>query len=249
MKFNIMHFPGSSTKHIKENRILFDRLLKRKNLQKFTERVTILLVNNYKSIQPLEKFVKTNCFNYHIEKANIKHWKNNIKIDLIKKSVKNIKTEYVLYLDTSDTFVINDIKLIEKFETFQCDMLLNSTYNFAPYHNSYTYEDKEFQEKITNKKNKYLNTGAFLSRTEFLKEFINNVYEMKSKTKELKEIEQSFTPYNSNIKIVPRSKVVDRDQFSFNRLFRKYHPQVKLDYDRKIFALINYGFTPKLFLG
>lgn len=90
-------------------------------------------------------------------------WKNTMKIKYLSK-LEGITTKYILCLDGLDILMCEDLsEIIQRYKNFNCDLLYNpSKLNYPPICTDIELTDSEF---------KYLNAGAFIGRTEFIRNF------------------------------------------------------------------------------
>ena len=81
-------------------------------------------------------------------------------------------TKYFMCCDAIDVIFINDPQsVINIFKSFDCDMLFMSThstdgYNCMP-------QVKKFVDKINDGNGRYMNSGVYIGRTEFIKEVVS----------------------------------------------------------------------------
>jgi uncharacterized membrane protein len=247
MEFNIIHFPGNNIQNVKKNYDLFQHLKKLQNHKNFCDKITVITTNSQSKETHIEKYLKKYCKNFLILGKGLPHWHGFLKLELIYNNLKNIKTKYILYVDAGDCFILNDRYILEKFKEFNCEMVLNSAFDFFPYH-PIIHEYKSFQESLTERQNKYLNAGAFLSTKDFLNHLLNEIMKQQNQFKSFdKYTANSFVPFKSNIKLNPSKSITKSDQFYLN-FFLPKHPEIKLDYYRKIFCLATYAYYPYMFL-
>lgn len=106
---------------------------------------------------------------------NIVNWKNTDKMKLIIESIENIETPYILCLDAVDVLCSYDLSdLLNRFESFECDILYNAS--IINYPNICT--DVEETESVFNT----LNAGAFIGKTESIKNFYQYIIDLDLKS-------------------------------------------------------------------
>lgn len=181
--------------------------------------ITIIFVTNLKELGSAARSCDFFGIPYRILGQEISVWSNTLKLKLLRDEIPKIKTKYIMLLDSDDVFLIDNIShIVNTFELyFECDMLLNAAQNFWP-KNWLKYEENEheiyqFMNQIGNQigsRHKYMNSGAFIAKTIFLKEML----------KEL-NIEEGPVP--------------DDDQSLYILLYKKYYPRMQLDYNCRIF--------------
>jgi hypothetical protein len=157
-------------------------------------------------------------------------WRNTFKIEIILDYLNSGKctTKYFMYCDALDViFIDKPQKVIDIFKSFNCDALFMSThstdgYNCMP-------EVKKFIDETIKSNKRYLNSGVYIGKTEFIKELF-------------KEAMNYITPHgvtmdgyreylNSNPKNYPQGS---QDQDIFRFLEPKFYPRLKVDYENKI---------------
>lgn len=106
--------------------------------------------------------------------GTVNYWVNKFKIKYLLDVIDNIKTEYILCLDAIDVILSSDLSdLIKRFEKLDADIVYNATV--------VDYPMLKIQEE-TDGPFKYLNAGAFIGRTQSIKEFykfiLDTTYDM-----------------------------------------------------------------------
>jgi hypothetical protein len=155
----------------------------------------------------------------------IKNWENSKhKPILTYEALKDIKTEYIMGVDSRDAILIGDPKLIMKkfINDFKSDLIFSADLMNWPN----IPEFKKFEDKCAESFNsdyKYLNSGAFIGKRDFCLEF----FKVASQTK-------------------PSPKAPKADQGIFKRLFMDYYPKVQLDYKCQLFQNIGFVFRKTL---
>jgi hypothetical protein len=97
------------------------------------------------------------------------YWMNRFKIKYICDYIDQIDTDYILCLDGIDTLLSEDLStIVNKFLRFDTDILYNASI--------INYPELEYTEK-TNSNFKYLNAGAFIGKTDSIKEFYKYIYD------------------------------------------------------------------------
>jgi len=154
-------------------------------------------------------------------------WRCTFKFEMINNYLNSgkCKTEYIMFCDAVDViFKDSPQKVIDIFKSFDCDMLCMSTtstdgYKFMPY-------AKAFADKI-NTSGRYLNSGVYIGKTKFVKEFIEDAFI------------NYATPHGCTMDdykdLMSRDEWNDfpkgsQDQDIFRYLEQKYYPKLKVDY-------------------
>ena len=73
----------------------------------------------------------------------------------------------------------------------------------------------------------YLNAGAWIAKTVFYRKFIKECLTM--------DLEPLVKARKLPPRVSPHELIVENDQIIFYRFFKKYYPQMKIDYENKIF--------------
>ena len=154
-------------------------------------------------------------------------WRNTFKFEMLNDYLNSgkCKTKYFMCCDAIDVIFKDDPqKVIDIFESFDCDALFMSThstdgYNCMP-------DVKEFIDKINGGNGRYLNSGVYIAKTEFIKEVISEAMNYAiphgvtmDKYREYLDSTPSDYPKGS------------QDQDIFRYLEKKFYPKVKVDYD------------------
>ena len=153
-------------------------------------------------------------------------WRNTFKFELINNYLNSGKcdTEYFMCCDAIDViFKDNPQKVIDIFESFDCDALFMSThstdgYNCMP-------QVKQFIDNINGGNGRYLNSGVYIGRTSFIKE----VFEEAIKYAIPHGVVMSdYHEYlRSNPENYPQGS---QDQDIFRFVESKFYPRLKVDY-------------------
>jgi hypothetical protein len=136
------------------------------------------------------------------------------KLTALKKYLESTTKKYIIGQDASDVFFINHPNLIvEIFEKkFECELLMNGETNIFPDDAKSIYNrlDKRSDYKDKNRKFKFLNSGLFVAKVDFLKKIIDELI---------------ATPYIGDAK----------DQGQFQQIYEKYYPKIQVDVNCEIF--------------
>ncbi len=215
----IIHAPGK-----KENFPLWESIQEKTFLDrsevKINKNITIITWNNNeKIISLLEKCLDFLGLPYLIFGKGIprKDWVNQKKPRLLLDNFDLIKSELVIGLDSFDVVVLGDmIAVEERFRLHDCEMLYGSElFNSPPVRNYVsTFED----EIAGNYPYRYLNSGTWIGKREFVYEFFHDAF---------------------NSGKTDHSRWRKSDQLLIKYIFPKYYPRVKLDYEATIFQNIH----------
>ena len=146
---------------------------------------------------------------YVMKGRGIENWVNTMKAGLLAEYLPTINTKYTMGIDSHDVLLLKDANgIIDVFENdFDCDMLFNGELVSYPENN----ELAEFEKSIYGESPfRYLNSGVWIAKTEFLKTVMNDILEFRSSR--------------------PKS-----DQEIYRKLHKKYYPSVQIDYKCKLF--------------
>lgn len=136
------------------------------------------------------------------------------KLTALRKYLDTSTKKYIIGQDAGDVFFIKHPNLvIELFEEkFDCEMLLNGETIVFPRvaTNIYKRLDTQLIYKDNGKKFKFLNSGLFVAKVNFLKKIIDELI---------------ATPYIGDAK----------DQGQFQQIYEKYYPKIQVDVDCEIF--------------
>ena len=137
-----------------------------------------------------------------------------IKLTAMKKYLESTTKKYIIGQDAGDVFFIKHPNLVvELFEKkFDCGMLLNGETNVFPDVATGIYKrlDNQSKYKDKNKKFRFLNSGLFVAKVDFLKNIIDELI---------------ATPYIGDAK----------DQGQFQQIYEKYYPKMQVDANCEIF--------------
>lgn len=107
---------------------------------------------------------------YTVLGAEVKDWKNKIKIDLAVREVEKVGTTHVLFCDSSDVFVLRDMSgIVDAFEAIGHDALFNTEKMCSP--TTTPRHVVDFENRTG--RGTYLNAGLWMARTEFAKKILS----------------------------------------------------------------------------
>jgi len=144
-------------------------------------------------------------------------WRNLRKIGLMRRYLETVETEYVLCLDSHDTFATEDIRgIVPAFESMGCRMLVQADGHDWP---EKMETNHAFFERIAGEHHpfRYLCGGIYIGDVGFLKRYF--------------DLSLEIDP------ILPND-----DQGPYKIAFEKLHPDCQLDYRCELFqSLTDYG--------
>lgn len=183
-------------------------------LKDISSKLTVIFVSNLKEIGSGPRSLDYFGIPYRILGAEVTNWSNGLKIKFLNNELPNIRTKYFMLLDSSDTFVVNNlVEAIETFETCNCEILLNAGQRLWPHWIDVMKEYGTFCDQVgdsVGSPHRYVNTGALLAKTEFYSQIVET--------------------FNLDEAPLPGD-----DQAAFYPLYKKYYPKIQLDYHCKIF--------------
>jgi hypothetical protein len=203
--------------------------------------LTLITWNNSSEKGILEECLDDMGAPYIVLGKGIKKWKNISKLRLIGDALANIKTKYVMGLDSYDVMLLgNPREVVKRFKDFSCGMLFNAGVKFYPSCHRFeeagecfiTRDWEEFQAKLSDSYWKYLNGGVWIGKTTFCRRFFADC--LSRKPEELVSLGRLPLKRGAHYQ-----KVADSEQVVLNWAFRDYFPQVQLDYNCEIFLNLN----------
>ena len=158
-------------------------------------------------------------------------WRNTFKFEMLDKYFDSERckgTENFMCCDAIDVIFQDDPRrVIDIFETFDCDMLFMSTTSMDGY-NCMPEVHKEVL-KISEGIGRYMNSGVYIGRTEFVCEVIKEG--MKYAIPHGVTMDDYREYLNSKPKDYPKGS---QDQDIFRYLEPHFYPRIKVDYDNKM---------------
>lgn len=144
-------------------------------------------------------------------------WRNDMKLYLNVEALEQITSEYVMALDADDVLVVSRAReILDTFRSFECDIVFSAEKHNWPRVPFLS----DFEESIAETAYRYLNSGAWIGRTEPCRRFFRDC---------LRED-------NGDIVAVHTSEAVFRDdQGVIRKTFQRYYPAARLDYHCRIF--------------
>tara|TARA_R100000231_G_scaffold139611_1_gene121610 strand:+ start:1226 stop:1969 length:744 start_codon:yes stop_codon:yes gene_type:complete len=153
-------------------------------------------------------------------------WRNTFKFEMLHNYFNSGKcnTKYFMCCDAIDViFKDNPQKVIDIFETFECDALFMSTNSLDGY--DCMTEVKQFVDKINGGNGRYLNSGVYIAKTDFIKEVIGKAMDYALPHGVTMDKYREYL--SSNPSNYPQGS---QDQDIFRFLESKFYPKIKVDY-------------------
>ena len=157
-------------------------------------------------------------------------WRNTFKFELLNRYLNSgkCKTEYFMCVDAIDViFIDNPTKVIDIFESFNCDALFMSTNSLDGYNCMPEVHNKILQ--INNSNGRYLNSGVYIGKTSFIKEVIESAISYAHPPGVTMDEYRDYL--NSNPIDYPKGS---QDQDIFRFLEPQFYPRLRVDYDNKM---------------
>lgn len=188
--------------------------------------LTILTWNNgHQAMGLLEKSLDHLGVPYLVLGQGIENWINSRnKPPLTLEATRNITTKYVMGVDSRDAIFVDDPQLlVDRFEKdFDCELVFSADRINWPNCSSF----REFEDALPGAQEsefKYLNSGAWIGKTDFCREF-----------------------FAAAVETQPVKEAPEADQGILKQLLPAYHPKVQLDYRCALFQNIGFVFNPIL---
>jgi len=183
-------------------------------LEEISSKLTVIFVTNLKEVGSGPRSLDYFGIPYRLLGAQVENWSNSLKIKFLNDEISNIKTKYFMLLDTSDTFVVNNlVEAVKTFEACNCEMLLNAGQRLWPHWIDVMKEYGAFCDQVgdaVGSPHRYVNTGALIAKTEFYSQIV-----------------KTFS--------VDEAPLPGDDQSAFYPLYKEYYPRIQLDYYCKVF--------------
>lgn len=179
--------------------------------------LTIVTWSNRPTKTVLERCLDRWGVSYLTLGRNVPEWRNDMKVYLNANELRRVKSKYVMALDSDDVLVVScPQRIVADFESFGCDILFSTEKNSCPEVPFLT----EFEQSISESSYCYLNSGAWVGKTEVCSRFFQDCLD----------------EHNRDIVAAhPAPQTARDDQGLTRKTFRKYHPAARLDYRCRIF--------------
>ena len=164
------------------------------------EDVTLVTWNNKEKPSILEKQLNSLNIKFHNLGTQFEYWNTNRNKPM---SLSNyeIKTEYVMGLDSFDVKIVNDLStIIDKFKTKKCEVMFGATTTIYPKCQVCKNESRLIEDTSPFC---YLNSGTFIGKADFVKNLFSKLnYKCKKFPKSDQYlIRKEYSKDNKNIKI------------------------------------------------
>jgi hypothetical protein len=205
------------------------------------DELTIITWNTKETKKYCEISLDKLGLDYLVLGKNVGNWCNINKITTALEIVDAIKTPYVMGLDSFDVIVLRDpYEAVEKFKTMDCDMLFNGEKTYYPdcglmVTGNYAITDKWKKHEMSLAKSewKFLNSGAFIVKTKFYKDFLTKCLERHDII--MNDAKSLPLPQDTLFKKYFNLKINNSDQLIAHWMHYDYYPRIEIDYKMEIF--------------
>lgn len=211
--FDLIGEPGTSFSFSKNGRLADLQLYRRPTAQlplRPVPRLTIVSFTSFPYLGSAE--LSLNHLGVPIDVIRGRgRWRNIDKLAFFEQYLGSVDTDYVLYMDSHDTFVTSDIfGIVGAFEKMDCRVLFQADSNDWP-----TLEELGhwYDSVADGEIFRYLCSGIFIGETPFVKRMIGRALETEP--------------------ILPAD-----DQGVYKKVFRELHPEVRLDCHSQLFQTL-----------
>ena len=184
----------------------------------------------YEDVSILEQNLEYLGVNLVVLTDNKLPWRNTVKIKMIYEYLQSGKcdTELFMYCDAIDViFVDYPQRVIDIFEESNCDVLFMSTHSTDGY--QCMPHVKVEVDVINNGNGRYLNSGVYIGKTEFITEIFEELIKYVGPNDVT--MSEYYEYLASNPIDYPRGS---QDQDLFRYLEPKFYPRLKVDYLNKM---------------
>ena len=154
-------------------------------------------------------------------------WRNTFKFEMLHNylNLGECTTKYFMCLDAIDViFVGEPQRVIDIFESFECDALFMSTQSTDGY--DCMPQIKRWADKINGGRVRYLNSGVYIGKTSFIKEVFDVA--VKYAIPHGCTMNEYREYLNSQPKDYPKGS---QDQDIFRYIELEFYPRLRVDYD------------------
>ena len=139
---------------------------------KFTkpENLTLVTAHNYSEKSIFEQSLDHFGITPYVVLKKEGEWRDRYKIDWMLEFLQagECKTEYLLFCDARDAFVIDDLhKAFDIFLKMKCELVFNSTMSTRGIMKNMP-QLWSWTKRVARKRTRYLNAGAFIGRAAFI---------------------------------------------------------------------------------
>jgi hypothetical protein len=142
-----------------------------------------------------------------VVRPRVGKWDHMLKISLMKEYLDGLEADYVLFLDSHDTFVTSDILgIVDAFKKLDCKLLFQADALDWPAYATEFYDGIAAKDAAY----RYLCSGIFIGETAFLRRVVARAVET-----------APIGDYG--------------DQAIYKQVFPEFHPEARLDYQCELF--------------
>jgi hypothetical protein len=181
------------------------------------DEVTVLTWNSRPTKTLLERCLDRSGVSYVTLGKHLTRWRTDMKVYLNAHALADVRTPYVMALDADDVLLVSSVdRLLAEFLSFECDIVFSGEKNSYPE----VLQLMEFEQSIAESPYCYLNSGAWIGRTETCRRFFRDCLE---------------EHHGDLVAAHPVSHVLRDDQGLTRKTFRRYHPATRIDYHCRLF--------------
>ena len=183
----------------------------------------------YENVSILESNLKYLGIDLTVLRDDRLPWRNTFKFEMLHNYLNSgeCTTEYFMCCDAIDVIFVDDPqRVIDIFESHECDALFMSTHSMDGY--NCMPEVKEWVDTI-NTKNRYLNSGVYIGKTSFVSEMVEEAIKYAVPSGVTMDDYRDYLA--SEPKDYPKGS---QDQDIFRYIEQKFYPRMKVDYDNQM---------------
>lgn len=185
-----------------------------KNKFKKPKNLTVVTAHNYPEKSIFEQSLDyLGIVPYVVLKQDIKPWSHRLKMEWLLEFLQSgrCRTEYLLFCDARDTIIFDDLhKVLDVFHEMKCELIFSSTVSTRGIF-QHMPQLWEWTKTVARRHNRYLNSGVFIGRSEFIQKF-----------------------YEAAVTLFGRFPRPEDDQDIFRYLHPAFYPEMDLDYFNEI---------------
>lgn len=195
---------------------------------KLRDDLSIVTWNNKLEISLIERSLDHLGLSCKVLGKGVNPWNNTLKIKLIRDFLPRVNTKFVMGIDAFDVIVMRDPgEAVNLLGFYGADMVFNATCGIACSSKRLVdFCDEEFAGYPM----RHLNAGAWVARTDFCREFFNEVDGITYDDIQ-KEDYSTGSPLGSFSK---------SEQLRIKLVFENFYPKVTIDYCCKVFQILNH---------
>ena len=162
--------------------------------------------------------------------TKINKWNNYYKFDLTLEALQSVQTPLVMACDALDVLLLQSpTEIVRRFSEMNLDMIFNCEKLFYPNIDHPVINSwKEFEDSVASDAEiRYLNSGMWIGKVEFLKEFFKVVKQVRP-----------YKLFDCKDFYWLREDSIGCDQSCIKHVRRQFHPNLDVDYQCRIFKVV-----------